>query len=139
VYRIKMGTLSSSSCQLRLGEWLSCLRLSCYSYANCWRKRAQWSDRQHCTLLHRLLEEESIATCQTTQCQLYSELVEGLSWAGGPDENLVSKFGWCGVVRSNRVSQGLWHLVYHRIHFISYTFILQTLEFYFLSFYYITK
>ena len=50
----------------------------------------QQPDRQYCILLHRLLEAESIATYQTTQYQLYSELVEGSSWAGGPGENLIT-------------------------------------------------
>jgi len=33
IYSIEnqIGTLSSSPCQLRLGEWLSCLRLSHYN------------------------------------------------------------------------------------------------------------
>ena len=49
----------------------------------------QQPDKQHYTLYYRLLEAGRYAPCQTTQCQLHSELVEGSGWARDPDKNLV--------------------------------------------------
>ena len=49
----------------------------------------QQPDRQHYTLLHRLLETGRYTLCQTIQYQLCLELVESSSWTGGPDENFI--------------------------------------------------
>jgi len=47
-------------------------------------------------------------TCQTTQYQLYSELVEGSSWARGPDKNLIY---YRIIYYVCKKDVGRWHLV----------------------------
>ena len=88
--------------------WQTITNNTVYCYIDYWGKGAQQADKQYCLLLYKLLEKESVATWQTTlstvtqtvvgrehsiltstQCQLHSELVEGSSWARGPDENLL--------------------------------------------------